>query len=478
MTSALRINVRKGMRYMRRYDEQVLNALLDRYERSLLYDNRNQVNIVIDMKINKSTLPAYFDESSLQYDVIHEQLTEIETRGLIRLVWKGGRTGHILDRCVLNVERSGEAYRRLGRTPRRVKEEKILAICRRWKADDGSGKSTGTERIGYGTEDSGALRPLSSFLRWVEERILSGETVSRYVDIDHPEDLERLCTLLQAILENTEECYLRRFSIRVFHDSKIAEKEIRKAAEVIREFGSRNHNAPGSGDGGTEHTVIPAELEADQILEEYGVYRNPVILMVKGRGRFCMEAPDSSICHEGVSSGVIDLSLFHGGIGITPKDAAAIRWETAPVPERVITIENLTSFHQWKQSEGELVFYLGGYASRSRRIFLRRVFSTFPEAEYRHFGDIDCGGFRIWKNLCLATGIPFLPIHMGVEMLEKYGRYGRSLTGSDRKVLEEMLRDPFYRDQKAVLIYMKEHNIKLEQEIIREGEDSPYRSGS
>ena len=59
---------------MKRYDEKVLGYLLDRYERSLLYSGKNKVNRAVSMPVSKKTLPEYFDESALQYEVIHQQL--------------------------------------------------------------------------------------------------------------------------------------------------------------------------------------------------------------------------------------------------------------------------------------------------------------------------------------------------------------------------------------------------------------------
>ena len=77
---------------MKRYDEKVLGYLLDRYERSLLYSGKNKVNRAVSMPVSKKTLPEYFDESALQYEVIHQQLEKLETDGYVRLVWKNKKT--------------------------------------------------------------------------------------------------------------------------------------------------------------------------------------------------------------------------------------------------------------------------------------------------------------------------------------------------------------------------------------------------
>ena len=63
---------------MKRYDEKILGKLLDKYERSLLYSGKNQINRTIFITIQKSILPEYFDESAMQFDIIHEQLEQLE----------------------------------------------------------------------------------------------------------------------------------------------------------------------------------------------------------------------------------------------------------------------------------------------------------------------------------------------------------------------------------------------------------------
>ena len=82
---------------MKRYDEKVLGYLLDRYELSLLYSGKNKINRTVFMPVSQKTLPEYFDESALQYEVIHQQLEKLEADGYVRLVWKNKKKGHILE---------------------------------------------------------------------------------------------------------------------------------------------------------------------------------------------------------------------------------------------------------------------------------------------------------------------------------------------------------------------------------------------
>ena len=182
---------------VKRYDEKILNKLLDRYEGSLLYSGKNQVNISITVPIQRNIIPEYFDESSMQYDVIHEQLEALEEKGYIRLVWKNKKKGHILDKCELMVERADEVYRFLKRKPRDQKEQEIIRISEAYL---------------------GKVATLDQFLKWVATRIKAGESIKKYVDTGNPAVFERLCVLIWKILNNKEECFLRQFSISCFHD--------------------------------------------------------------------------------------------------------------------------------------------------------------------------------------------------------------------------------------------------------------------
>lgn len=411
---------------MKRYDEKILGELLDKYERSLLYSGKNQVNRSIFIPIQKNTLPEYFDESVLQFDIIHQQLEQLEDQGYVRLIWKNKKRGHILEKCELIIERLEDVYKLLHRKPKNIKEQEIYKICDVYQ---------------------GKAKELDCFLSWVRKRIQEGTSVRRYVDVDAPQEFRQLCELVLKILTNDAECFLRQFSIRHFHDSKIAEKDIKRAVHVIAEFSEDERFA---------------YLYEEEVLAEYNIYRNPSWLMMKGNVRF------QKISGNTVKE--IELQLFYGGMGVSNQDIESICWNPESQIEKVVTVENLTSFHQWSLSNDTpvLCIYLGGYHNHVKRLFLQNLYKAYPDAEYYHFGDIDCGGFRIWKDLCVKTGIPFKTLHMDFVTYNKYFVWGRELTEQDKKTLEVMLRDPFFKEQTELFASMLKRGVKLEQECIGE----------
>lgn len=399
---------------MKRYDERMLGLLLDRYEKSLLSEGCNRRTIHITQRITKAEFPEYYDSASIEYEEIHRQLGELEAKGLVALTWRGNKEGHILEKCVLQEARVADAYARLHRQTKEEKRRCILQILARYE------------------------NVLPSFTACIKTRLEEGKGVRQYVNEDEPKELERVLMLAAALLSNTQEQYLRSFSIRVFHDSKLAEKELHQACRILTDF---------------ERTELPSDLETDEILEEFNIYRNPTFVFIKGEG--------------------LDARLSQG-IGIFQDDLTMVQETLAMAsqkPDVLLTIENLTSFHRWntkeqRLGEHELVLYLAGYANHVKRRFLEELHRLFPEIRFYHFGDIDCGGFRIWKNICCSTGIPIQTYGMDMATWQQYKETGRPLTAGDRRTLQMMLEDDFYTEQHALFKKMLEENRKLEQEGI------------
>lgn len=134
------------------------------------------------------------------------------------------------------------------------------------------------------------------------------------------------------------------------------------------------------------------------------------------------------------------------------------------IGKRVITIENLTTFNTFNESD-TLAVYLGGYHNSHRRSFIKKIYRDNPKAEYYHFGDIDAGGFYILLHLREKTGVDFIPYHMGISELKQYEDYTKKLTDNDVRRLTNLRNSEF----SEVVNYMLEHNCKLEQEAFDMG---------
>ncbi len=400
---------------MVQYDKMILNRLLDTYESSLLSTGENRRNIHIEFRFTKKALPAYFDESSSEYERIHFFMESLEEKQLIRICWQGGRKGHIIARVQLQTENLETAYAFVRRVPKQdlaAGHRQLLKEC-------------------LAKEPTPVCR---AFAAHVLERLAEHKSVKEFVQLEDIASTRRLLAVIEAIEKNEEPLYLREFSIRHFQDSKAFEKMEGRIAHIFRRFQE-----------GCEEAAV------EEILAEYGIYHTPDYVYLKGNATLLVGAEK------------MDLSVLKQGLGISGEDIGRIKFESTAGVKQVITIENLTAFFRW-QEEDSLLVYLGGYHNSVRRALLMELHAACPQAAYHHFGDIDAGGFEIYRDLREKTGIPFRMYRMDLETLQAYEQYGRPLTENDRKRLQKMRG----REELCEVIdYMLAHDVKLEQECIR-----------
>ena len=400
---------------MGRYDKKIVDRLLDSYESSSLFTGTNKVAVHIAFPFNRSTLPAYFDESSLAYEEIHASMEELEQQGILRIEWKKGKEGHIISKVILCTEELEKAYAFVSRVPKteRVRQNRALLAELR-------------ER--FHTPIYQAL------IAYLDGRLEKAQSVKEFMDLSNMTETQILLTGIAQIEQNQKSCYIREFSLEYFHDSKVLEAIGGKIAKAMRMFGEEHKGK-----------------ELEEILAEYGIYHTPNYVYFKGN----------------VSLGIGNLEYQIGelrqGIGISGEDIERITFRDVSQIRKVITIENLTTFFRWQEPES-LMIYLGGYHNGVRRSLLREIYQAAPDAGYYHFGDIDVGGFLIYEDLCRRTGIPFKRYRMDLKDLMQYERYGRALTEHDRARIEKMLQENPDLEYGDVLKYMLAAGIKLEQE--------------
>lgn len=267
------------------------------------------------------------------------------------------------------------------------------------------------------------------------ESILAQIESPKYAPV--PERIEANLKMFRFLEENKENLYVREASVLVYGDSKWFEENnyeevctfLRTAVGMTREESERNDAVLGF------FHIVPTEQE----------------ILIKG---------DWEIEWDGY---VLEISKLPGGLAIASGDIQSIKCITVNA-SAVMTIENKTSYQRMKGGKSA-VMYLGGFASRPQIDFLKKVISDNPDVIYRHFGDIDIGGFLIHKHLCRETSKDFELYCMGIQQLkdERFSNCLRGLTDKDISRLETLAEDVSYSE---ILKYMKEHNVKLEQEIV------------
>ncbi|MCI7129153.1 MAG: DUF2220 domain-containing protein [Lachnospiraceae bacterium] len=399
---------------MTKIQQKTINRLLDKYEKSKTFLGTNQVSQSFEKRVVE-LFPKYADEA--EYEVfceVNEALHELEQQGLVEL---RALKGDVLDRVVLNVERLPDCYAYVKRIPRREEQEWFREI---WNHMD-------------------SCPVLERYVEEQEKKLDKNGNVEYYSG-----DREEYTDLLKLVRElslNEEEVFLRDFSIQLFKDSKRIEKLVSKAQALMYQYGDFE--------------------DKDSVLEECGVVHTPTYVCMKGNGRLFFERQQ------------IDLSEMDGDLALSTSSLKGLQ-NVQVTGARVVTVENLTSFHDYNR-QNDFVIYLGGFHNQTKREFLCFLHEQNRDKEYRHFGDIDVGGFYILEHLKEKTGIPFRSLSMGKDVLEAYASQTKPLTENDKKRMKQLLskldameeKGVLTEDYREVLYFMLEHNCKLEQEVCR-----------
>ncbi|NLI12592.1 hypothetical protein Pmgp_00803 [Pelotomaculum propionicicum] len=460
------------MRMKTTYD--ILNALLDRYERSatgkteLSLETGNAVNMLpgagrasgersdgtgpegqfpekrlenvekparrIWFHFNRKNLPAYFDDTSARpKSEINESCLVLAGRGLIEIRWVKHEEGNLIEKVALNTKAVGDAYRYLGRKPRAAAASEVCALARTYSA--------------------GAPSWAASFFSCMAERLSRGESVARYFDIG---DLERVELLFKAVREAAvlkDETPRRVFSQRVLGDSKAFDSVAGSLARAARDFHPAFRAGEGEGEGEREG------WEQKEVLAELGLVDNPQHLFISGPLKFSVEGR------------VVDTEVFTPDLGL-PSEMVRQMEVLEISAERVITIENLTAYYEFiKRHPGRfLTVYLGGYHNSPRRLFLTKLRGYLEaagrEVAFYHWGDIDYGGFTIFNHLRGKCGLELKPLCMDVATLRRYEQFGLPFDRAYGQRLRRLLEQEEYRLFHEVILYMLEKGIRLEQECV------------
>lgn len=260
------------------------------------------------------------------------------------------------------------------------------------------------------------------------------ERVTQRKDIEYglSKDIKILEDVLLALVnieKLTEETYIRNFSEMVFHDSKRLQSILNPISRILLDYGD------GVG-------------QKDTVLAQYNLISNPGYVYIKG---------DWQIWCQGQC---ISVNKFRGGIAISSDALDKIEHIVVP-GGTIISVENLTTYHDAKESQGAII-YLGGFLNTVRTNLLKKLYVFEPDARYFHKGDLDPYGFLILENLKDKTGIPFKPLEMDLDTLRRCYCAGhfRPLDEADRKAIDS----PALVEYQPILQYMIQHNCKIEQE--------------
>lgn len=385
-----------------RYEKEIINKLVDKYEKSKSFTGENKVNQNFSVKIS-SLFPKYTDHSN--YEVFQGVNEAIDILVRKSFVIAKANSANVYNNVVLNVAALEEIYNYIGRTSKKDINKSLIELLEKYKARN---------------------EVLNRYCEVQFERINSNRPIQFFND--DLIELENILIAIDELLKVDRETFMRDFSVRVFKDSKVFEGVSSKVINLLYEYGD-----------------FP---EREQVLGNLNIIKNPTYINFKGAGSITIKGQR------------IDLTSLSSDIAISSAILSDID-KIEVLGKAVITIENLTSFHTFKDKD-MFAIYLGGYHNSLRREFIKKMYQQNPKINYFHFGDIDAGGFYILEHLKQQTGVNFIPYKMNIEILKSYSRYTKKLTESDRDRLLKLM-DSQYGN---VIKFMLENNCKLEQEAI------------
>ena len=401
---------------MNAIESKILNTLLDQYEKSKTFSGENKVNQNFKIYIDK-IFPKYNDNSEYDfYKELNTIVTELENKNFITV--QKEKSGKIKTVTLCQDENIlPSIYTYLRRVPRKENQADLLKLFEEYTDNKAS------------TEPAEIL-PIQAFVVEQKKRIGQNKNVEHFNG--NLQDFRDILKGVREILTNEDEVFIRDFSVRVYGDSKRFEKLQSAITSILLHYGDYD--------------------DKETVLLEYGIVKTPTYVCVKGNGII------------NIGNQRINLSVLNGDIAFSTQTLKEISQITV-LGTRVVTIENMTSFHDYKDTD-DFAIYLGGFHNKVKRDFLCLLHSQNPKKEFLHFGDIDAGGFYILNHLRKRTGIPFKSLYMDIPILKKYVGQTKTLTNEDKKRLSKMLEKKDFSEYVETIRYMLAQNCKLEQENV------------
>ena len=398
---------------MTKTQTDVLNLLLDVYENSVTYKGqnvRNQSFAIKPEKVFRDYNGDYTDQDEV--DQFNRDMQYLEKSELVILEYERGIP--VISRIKLNTDSIHTIYSVLKRQDITAKRNQEIAMYSNY----------------LGMHDI-----IDAFCKSQIERLTD------YKDAKYESDIAiNILELLKFILKHDGDIMERELSVAVLGDTKLFKKSYQsRICSIIEAYGVLD----------LDISVLDKKEKETVILEEYCVFSNPSYIFFKGdvyihymEGSFIHVTPDKPIA-------VLSETIAH---------IKTIKVKS----ERIVTVENLTSYNRMKDSHSTFI-YLSGYHNSAKQKFLKKIAEYNSDVSWFHFGDIDPDGYYILKNLVEKTGIAFNPLYMDVQQLVKYKQYCKPLEKNDRTKANSLLQVHFYD---TVMEFMLANNCKLEQEII------------
>ena len=408
------------------YRKLILNRLLDKYERSSAYKAIASTNRRVLIYLCSDEFPEYNIEDTLTKELINSVVIDLQKEGLIEFEWMRFEKGNIISRIWLNLNTLHEAYKQAERMPKRQQVENVLAMVRELKS------RVTSSWIRAFLEDAQA---------WMEQRLSIPSSL--------PEDSQLLKNLLKALLfvdaKAEDELLERVFSLKCFGDSKYFEKNLRrKLLVILKKYWQ-------------EEDLQSGELTDDEILSLIGIVKAPEQV------EFCGNMLASIRGH------AIDFSPLVYGVSINAPTIRDLIISHLPGVKRILFIENKANYVDYvlrRKTASELIIFHGGFYSPVKGLFFKKIYDAACRSSivFYHWGDMDLGGFQIFKRLKTKI-IPTLhPYLMDLDAFLSIKPFWQPFDDKYARALKKLLDDEAYKEFHPLIQVMLKERARAEQE--------------
>jgi hypothetical protein len=405
---------------------RVLNALLDKYERSSFYRNGTQPTRRIMLSFynrGDSDFPYYDIEQSDRRISVNRAVIGLKENHLVYFTWADGERNHIIGLVWLNTDNLSYAYHAAGRKP---KSDLVDKVC---------------------LEIACLQRQVNSpwicnFLQDVYDSTMRKRSIISAIPVDDDER-SLLFTAISAIdklngMEYTE----RLFSLQTFGDSKVFEHSVKtRIISILRKYLDNDD-----------------DVTNEDLLKQIGIVKYPEQFEFRG---------NISIA---IGYGLVNFNCLPSGSIIYSSDLSLGAISISPTVETIITIENRANYIEYiskTNSEKELLIYHGGQYSPRKRRFLQEVAQAMPkQCKWFHWSDIDYGGFVMLSRLRKEINPNIIPYRMNSEELNRYEKYASPIYKLYAEKLKKLIGHSELFDCHECIDYMLNNMIRLEQEIM------------
>ena len=413
---------------MQPYEIELLNALLDKYERSKGYVNSRPQARRILLHLygaERQEFQPYDIEDYAARCAVNTAAQCLARKGLVTLEWLPGQEGHILRQIALRMDALPECYHLARRAPLADAVQELtlqLQEVRNTLTADWA-RSYLEDQLAFLQRNR---RPPAAFPTAPAER------------------QAWLAVLQQAAAPRSEPVLERVFSLHTLGGTKEFEKNHRgRLLRVLKQY----------------LPMDTTEMSEEELLREIGLEKYPEIFSLAGQVRFSW-----------ADGRELNAAALADGLQISARDAATAQVTLAPDVTQILFIENKANYYDTLRSHADpqrVVVYHGGCYSPQRGAFFRRIAAAAgPQVRLLHWGDIDLGGFEMDSRLRREIDPRFTPWRMGVRELETYAAqtiwFGKDYAAK----LQKLLNDPYLQDSYDTIRTMLVRCVRLEQEAM------------